>query len=368
MTRRAGPGLGLALGLVIVAVLEGLCRLAPAPDPRVPDGKAAQGTITLEGNPWLLWQLRPGDRTEHGKPVHVNALGLRHGDIEPSTGPRILALGDSSVYGFGVGDDEVFTARIEQDLAARVPGISVVNGATPGWSTYQSLNMLDMRGWALAPDLLVIGNLWSDNNFDDFVDKELLASYAGFAQSPGYRARRVLEHSSLFAWLDWELRVKPLGDRAAKVGWTMGGDGPKSGKRRVAINDYADNLDTLCDRIRERGGGVVFVTLANREDVNPQSNDPAWGPYRQVMKDAATRHGVPLVEMPPVVRAAGHAADALFMDQMHPTALGHRFLAEAVEAALADAGWPGNRLVPAEVGAHERYVDRFEGRGVDPNR
>ena len=118
MTRRAGPGLGLALGLVIVAVLEGLCRLAPAPDPRVPDGKAAQGTITLEGNPWLLWQLRPGDRTEHGKPVHVNALGLRHGDIEPSTGLRILALGDSSVYGFGVGDDEVFTARIEQDLAA----------------------------------------------------------------------------------------------------------------------------------------------------------------------------------------------------------------------------------------------------------
>lgn len=356
----------LAAGIGFLAVLEGLCRVIPPPDPRVPRGTPAAETITLEGDPWLLWQLRPGDRMEHGKPVHVDASGFRTRAIGPKRGLRVMTVGDSSIYGFGVGDDEVFSSLVQADLASAVPGLSVVDAATPGWSTFQTLNMLDMRGWALDPDLLIVGNLWSDNNFDDFVDRDLLASYAGFAQSGGYRARMALSHSAMFGWLDWELRVRPLGDRARKVGWTMGGDGPKSGRRRVAINDYADNLDTLCTRMRERDGGVLFIMLANREDVNPLSADPAWGPYRDVMREAAARHGVPIVEMPALVQASGHSEDVLFLDQMHPTSLGHRLLADAVEQALHAADWPEDRLVPGVPEPHPVYIDRFEGKGVDP--
>ncbi len=359
-------GAALALGVGALVGIEGVCRLAPPPDPRVPTGTPAAETITLEGDPWLLWQLRPGDRVEQGKPVHVNESGFRDITRGPKSGPRVMTVGDSSVYGFGVGDDEVFSSLVQDDLAGEVPGLAVIDGATPGWSTFQTLNMLDMRGWALDPDLLIVGNLWSDNNFDDFVDKELLASYAGFAETTGYRVRMLMAHSALFGWLDWELRVKPLGDRAKKVGWSMGGDGPKSGKRRVAINDYADNLDTLCDHVRRQHGGVLFVMLANREDVDPVSADPAWGPYRRVMQDAAARFQVPIIDVPALVRASGHSADVLFMDQMHPTALGHRLLADAVENVLRTRRWPQDRLEPALAGPHAVYVDPFEGRGIDP--
>lgn len=359
-------GAALALGLGVLVVWELACRVFPPPDPRQPNGHPAAGTITLEGDPWLLWQLRPGDREEHGKPVHVNAAGFRDGDERtPAEGPRVLTVGDSSVYGFGVRDDEVFSSLLEHELADAAPGVEVINGATPGWSTFQTLNMLDMRGWALRPDLLIVGNLWSDNNFDDFVDRELLASYAGFRQTADYRARVLLSRSALFRWLDYELRVAPQGREAARVGWTMGGDNPKSGRRRVAINDYADNLDTLCARMRERGGGVLFLLLANREDVNPRSADPAWGPYRQVMREAAERNGVPLVDVPAVMRASGRSEDALFLDQMHPTADGHAQIAHAVQGALRGAGWPAARLVPRVPAPHPRYVDRFENRGVD---
>lgn len=362
MSRRAAAW---GLGVAVLLVWELAARAFPPPDPRAPAGRPAAGTITLEGDPWLLWQLRPGDREEHGKPVHVDAAGFRDRHDGPVAHPRILTVGDSSVYGFGVSDDEVFSARLERTLAARVPGAQVINGATPGWSTFQTLNMLDMRGWALEPDLLVIGNLWSDNNFDDFVDRELLASYAGFRQTPDYRLRVWASRSALFRWLDYGLRVAPRGREAARVGWSMGGDGPRSGRRRVAINDYADNLDTLCARMRERGGGVVFLLLANREDVNPRSADPAWGPYRQVMREAAERNGVPLVDIPEVMRASGRSEDTLFLDQMHPTADGHARMAAAVDAALTAAGWPDQRLIPRVPAPHPRYTDRFEDHGID---
>ncbi len=354
--------LALAVGCAVVLGWEVLFRVFPPPDPRVPAGTPAAETITLEGDAWLLWQLRPGDRVEHGQPVHVNALGFRDRDRGPRNGHRIMTLGDSSVYGFGVGDDEVFSSLMQKEIS-----VDVVDGATPGWSTFQTLNMLDMRGWSLDPDLLVIGNLWSDNNFDDFVDRELLASYAGFAQSPAYRARVLLSHSALFRWLDWQIRVGPAQAHARTVGWTMGGEGPKSGKRRVAINDYADNLDTLCARAKEHGAGVIFLLLANREDVHPLSPDPAWGPYRKVMQDAAARHGVPIVDFPAIVAASGRGEDALFLDQMHPTVLGHRLLADAVESALNTENWPANALIPSSASPHEIYVDPFEGHGKDPS-
>lgn len=368
-SRKRAAAFGLAGGVLLAWEL--LFRLVPPPDPTVPSGTPAAETITLEGDAWLLWQLRPGDREEHGKQVHVNPLGFRDRDRGPKAGPRILTLGDSSVYGFGVADPEVFSSLLERDIAAAVPGVEVIDGATPGWSTFQTLNMLDMRGWAFEPNLLIIGNLWSDNNFDDFVDRELLASYAGFDQTIGYRTRGVLSHSALFRWLDWQLRVAPRQEQTRKVGWTMGGEGPKSGKRRVSINDYADNLDTLCARARERDAGVLFLTLANREDVPSPSRgglapDPAWAPYREVMRDAAARHGVPVVDLPAAVAASGRGVDALFLDQMHPTAEGHVLIAGAVKAALDAAGWPANPLLPTRPEPHVRYTDPFEGRGVDP--
>jgi lysophospholipase L1-like esterase len=359
----------LVLGVGVLVAWEAICRIFPAPDPRVPAGVPAQETITLEGDPWLLWQLRPGDRVEHGKPVHVNPNGFRdRDDGAAASGLRVMTVGDSSVYGFGVGDDEVFSSVIEKIYAPELPGIHVINGATPGWSTFQTLNMLDMRGWALAPDLLIIGNLWSDNNFDDFVDAELLTSYAGFRQTSEYRARVVFSHSALFRWLDYQIRVEPRRAAVKKIGWTLGGDGPRSGRRRVAINDYADNLDTLCARMRERNGGVIFVMLANREDVNPVSPDPAWGPYRRVMQQAAERNSVPLVELPTVFRAWGRSEDALFMDQMHPTAAGHTLIASTVAGALKTAGWPQQRLVPVQPEPHPVYADRFENRAGNVNR
>ncbi|MBM4369963.1 MAG: hypothetical protein FJ102_27385, partial [Deltaproteobacteria bacterium] len=273
---------------------------------------------------------------------------------------RALAVGDSSVYGFGNDDDEVFTSILESRLPA-----DFVNAAVPGYSTFQVINQLRGRTLALDPDLLLVATLWSDNNFDSFSDKDLLASYAGWTDSPGGRVRVLLEHSALFRRLDWHLRVAPLGARAQKVGWQVGGDDPRTGNRRVALADYARNLDTLCSIMANRDGGVVHVMLANREDIAAVSHDPAWGPYRDAMREAARRCDAPLVDLPAAFKASGHSADALFLDLMHPTALGHRVMAEAIEAQLVALGWPQQPILAHPSDAPlATPPDRFEGKGT----
>lgn len=362
---RSGRALrGLAVGVGLLVCAEVLARLAPVPDGSSPldSGVAVEGTVLLSEDPWLLWSLRPGDHEEVGVPVHVNALGMRDRARGPKAGPRALALGDSSVYGFGVRDEEVFTARLEASFAAS--GAEFVNAAVPGYSTYQALNVLDMRGWTLSPDLLVVGTLWSDNNFDSFTDRELLASYAGWTASPTHTLRLGLEASALFRWLDWTLRVAPQGARARKVGWQVGGDDPRTGTRRVDIGSYTANLDAMCARMADRGGGVLFLVLPNREDVEPLSHDPAWAPYRRAMREVAARWGAAIAEAPPAFQASGRSADALFLDQMHPTPLGHEILAQVVAAALGERGWPARPLTLTE--PRTPLVtpdDPFEGKG-----
>jgi len=320
-------------------------------------------SIVLHGNPMLLWELAPGTRTERGVRVHVNAEGFRGPERGPRRGPRALAVGDSSVYGFGVQDEAVWSAVAERTL-----GAEVVNGACPGWSTFQARNMLDLRGWDLAPDLLVIGTLWSDNNFDGFVDRELLASLAGWESGWTARARRLLGASALFRRADWSLRVAPQARRAREIGWDLSDRDDRSGRRRVAIEDYVANLEALVDAARAHGAGVVFLELANRQDLVPVAGtEPAWAPYREAMRAVADRHGAPRVDVPRAFVASGRSADALFLDSMHPSAEGHALLARAFAEAVGAVGWPTRPFVlPEPTGAPPEVVDPYAQAGGRP--
>ncbi|MFZ5476996.1 MAG: SGNH/GDSL hydrolase family protein [Myxococcota bacterium] len=350
--------LAALFALVLLGLVEIAARLVYVPDAGSPspDGEVNPGGILLDGNPWLLWELVPGAHEELGTTVQVNALGMRDRDRGPKTGRRALALGDSSVYGWGVPDERVFTAVLEAET-----GEEFVNLAVPGHSSYQQLNLLLMRGLALDPDLLIVANLWSDNNFDSFTDKELLASYAGWEASTGQRVRRLLEHSAVFRLLDWQLRVKPQGERARKVGWMLGGTDTRTGNRRVAINDYAANLEAFARIMADRGGGVVYVILPNREDLASGPADPAWGPYRRVMRETAERWGAPLVDLPAVFEASGLDVKELVIDEMHPTVEGHRRMAVAIGEALAP-GWP---VLTEPSSPLPTYEDPYEGSGLE---
>lgn len=325
------------------------------------------GAPYLPGNPFLLWEMVSGDRTELGVDVSVNTHGFRGPPIQTQKAEgvrRILLIGDSSVYGHGVGQESTFAHHLNKALG---PSVEVINLGVPGYSSAQSLNLLELRGWELDPDLVIVASLWSDNNFDAFVDKELLSEQLAFSEGWMGSASRFLTHSALYRWLDWNLRLASRAETVTTVGWILG-QTPTGGLRRVEVNDYANNLHRFAEEASARSAAVMYMSLANSVDLGaPTDGAIAWTLYREVMAHVATQTGSPFVEVVPVFEASGVPWDELFIDELHPSETGHRLIASALEEQLSPWIQGGSFGLAAQPRDATTWDDPFSrGEGPPP--
>lgn len=108
----------------------------------------------------LGWRNIPGwEATTMGKPLTINSRGLRdrdHSLTKPANTKRILVLGDSFTWGYGVGDSEIFTEVLERDLAKRSQTWEVINTGVSGWGTDQEYLFLMSEGFNYSPDIVVL--------------------------------------------------------------------------------------------------------------------------------------------------------------------------------------------------------------------
>jgi hypothetical protein len=98
--------------------------------------------------------------------VKINKNGLRDIDYDyekKKNISRVLVLGDSFVWGYGVNQNEVFTEIIERKLK----NIEIINAGVPGYSTDQELIWFQDEGLKYKPDLTIL--VISPNDFDDIV-------------------------------------------------------------------------------------------------------------------------------------------------------------------------------------------------------
>ncbi len=348
----------IALGSMLL--LEVVGQLVPAPDPLSLDGRDGEAEgVFLKGNPYLLWELTPGVQPFDGGEIRVNSLGLRDRQRGPKTRPRVAVVGDSSIYGLGVRDQQLFTAILEERMQA-----DFINAGVPGYSTVQIHNQLDLKVLPLEPDVLIAATVWSDNNFDFFHDADMVVDLGNDRAAAGVWLRTALEHSGLFRWADWA--VSELGRRrkATEIHTVLQAEAVATGSRRVPIGTYAANLERFCERMHAREGAVVFLVLPNKEDVRPTFDDPPWVPYREVLRTVAARWNALVIDLPSVF--ASMPERTLFWDPVHPNVPGHQVMAQAVEDTLRRAGWPERplRLTPPSSPLPE-FEDPFEGRGIE---
>lgn len=338
--------LALVMTLVVLGALEGLARVAQpkvAPDPRT--------AMAMTPHPTRLWVLPEGEGDSFGVIIHVDADHLRVSEA-PGTGPLIAFTGDSTFFGHGLQDGQTLHDELRRGLEARGTPARVRTLATPGYSTFQSLAVMDEVGWDLKPSLLLIGNLWSDNNHDGWRDEELLRRAGTLASRLEYR----LAKSALFTWSRAQINLRRGLPADRRVSWpTL--QSPSNGVRRVPIATYVANLERLLDGARERGIGVVLIAPANREIVQGQMM-PFWAPYFEAQRRVAAAYGVPLFEMASVLSASKLDRRAMFLDGLHPSADGVRTLTRGLLELLGR--WPSESFVPAVGGTVTIPEDPFD--------
>lgn len=356
--------------LVVCAILGELwLRAQPQPDDAA---RRDDGSQKWHFNPYrpdgtLAFSLRPDWETVHATDefsvrVRTNALALRGpaaaATPAPDT-PRVLLVGDSFAFGWGVEQEQALAAVLAERL-----GVEVLNAGVPGWSADQYLLFLRTRGFALRPDLVLVAS--HDNDLGDLawnvpaLDAERLptrvesrlrmidrrgrmryVNEGGVAPpAPDFPGKAWLaDHSALYHWLRFRLAKAWLGLalRAREEARHNPGPPPEGPVAALSSEEVLRGLRTgkafqlryhrhLMDAIArdcaERGIPLRTVLVARR-DYDPE-RDPVETRRHEACRASDTCFDTaPL--FPPEERAR-----SFYDHDRHWTARGHRRAGEAI--------------------------------------
>ncbi len=278
------------------------------------------------------WGLPPNAQlTFGGTGLSTNSLGLRGPELAAKAPDevRLFTLGDSSVFGYGVADEEVFSSVAAIALQARwgVP-VTAVIGGRPGYDSSQALALLEELGPRIAPDIVVVGTLWSDVYIDDPELSRLAETAPVRGVLRGSAAYRLMRRG-LAPWL-----------AARQVRWIdsrddVGDLDAASGRRtRVPLEQYVANLRRMVVVAEGLGATAAFVALPAPMDLDVVPVPQTILEYRAALEMVAAEAGAPWVDGPAWMRAHGGNI-GWFLDQVHPNGRGHLALGAALSESLA---------------------------------
>src|SRR5262249_4044525 len=127
----------------------------------------------------IIYELEPDvSGTFQGAQVDINGIGQRGPLVRPTPPAegviRLVILGDSMAFGWGVTEKETFAHRIAERFQAdhpKGPWLETVNLAVPGYNSQQEVATLVAKGLAYAPSLVLIFLTGNDADLPGFVTR-----------------------------------------------------------------------------------------------------------------------------------------------------------------------------------------------------
>lgn len=306
--------------------------------------------------------------SQFGHKVSINSAGMR--DVEhtlekPADAYRVLVLGDSFMEAVQVPFDSAFSAILQRTLPP-VNGrkIEVINAGVSGWGTDDALRYFDHYGRKYSPDLVVLA-MTLHNDISDNLRERWHSARSGSLQ--------VQQVPAMSAWKFRELQLKAFLAshfhlyqllRRVKHEREMARAGAELNAHVVALFrnpqppeiEYGFNLTEqligrLQSQVADAGSKLVVVLLpivyqlsdttftqfVARAGVAAEQMD-AMLPQQRI-REAAARHGVPVIDLLPAFRAAVERDKAqLYIEwDGHWNEAGHRLAAEVVVHELVNS-------------------------------
>jgi lysophospholipase L1-like esterase len=336
--------------LLTLLLLEGIARLvfsAPA--------AWGQPQLRFESDAELIFKLVPRQVGYTADVMtRINEHGLRGAAVPLARVDgvaRILFLGDSIVFGYGVGDRDTVTEQLASALAGEGVRTEVINAGVPAYNSEQEIAYLLDQGLGYDPDWVVLGFCWND--IAEKVGVEIGAS--GELRSPGeiddgsvvdgpagYAVRNVIKRSRLLynavrGWRALRARAAPP-DRATAMRQSVL-DGRDTAPVQAGWARVRAALQRLRQAADERGFRplvVAFPLPIALEREFPHRTYPAR------LQEIAAEVGLPFHDLEPAFRAAFRGHDSLFIpyDGDHPNPAGTQVAARAIAAAIEGSPSP----------------------------
>jgi lysophospholipase L1-like esterase len=297
--------------------------------------------------------------------VTINSLGLRDDELPQQKAPdvwRLVVLGDSFSFGWGVERGEGYCDLLEQGLARGQQRVQVINAGVPGWGPVQewlwllhqghsfapdavlwqlSTNDVDelaMNGVELGPDLLPLSmtrdGLLRDSEFDRIatrLERLGIDPEQAFEDARAGRASPTVR-KTLRTVL--EKRADDDGEAPALIeDWDPDALEVALGHEAALRVQYLLHLVSTLRTACEQQGMALRVVLAGREGSGAEESP---GSPRRALAAALSVLGAEAFDATALLAAHDDPDDYFRHDRVHWSPQGHRLVAEALVAWLAD--------------------------------
>lgn len=317
----------LALGLAFVALSAELAvRLA------LDDGmqydlemwKYAKFGKRVSDNPAIGHEHRPGAAFRAmGVDVTVNAHGMRGPEIErskPAGVTRILMLGDSLTFGWGVPQNETVSSRLEAMLRAEGHPVEVLNTGVGNTNTAMQVAWFFEKGRTFQPDVVVL------NYFINDAEPE-----------PSYPPLNFLDEHS-YAWIylgsRFDVALRMAQSRQTWHAYYLGLYDEGRGKGWQAARAGIDRLARYC---REAAIPLLIVNYPELRQLRPY-------PFESVntlLESVAVQERVEYLDLLPAVRDEEPGQLWVTEPDPHPNARANALFARAVHRKIRAMLDPG---------------------------
>ncbi len=171
---------------------------------------------------------------------------------------RIVTLGDSSTFGWGVDTEHTWQSLLEKRLARDIHGVEVLNLGLSGFTTRHGLGVLRHYALELEPDLLILSFGANDGRYvlrpADAVLGADDTALAGLRWALLKWKAVQLIRSGLFSVYDpFQSIVPPAGQPRA------------SRSPSVPLEQFRENLRTMIAEARKIGAAAVLMSLCSHD-------------------------------------------------------------------------------------------------------
>lgn len=255
--------MGLTAALILLLSLEGIARIL----------KTIHDDTLVDERDWYVyssevgWKPRPNafDMPFESR-RYFDGFGYFVEDTKElwdhSGRPRVIGVGDSTMYGYGVATKDTYLERLQE----RFPGVDFINLGVPGYSSCNGYYRLVNDGLPLKPSLVLASFNFNDRRYVlRPEDADSAEHFAALERSQ--KLVNVTNRIYLLRGMYWGLRKAGImAERADPGRLDMHADYVKAQqvdlgtlKVRVAPDRYRRNLEQIIAAAREKKIPVVFI-------------------------------------------------------------------------------------------------------------
>lgn len=296
------------------------------------------GSYTIfRPDPRLLWVPEPGNKLTvvNHQHININGEGFRYPvDLGPKQAGqfRVFTFGDSVTMGWGVDDEHHYSADLEKTLngggcpSTRFQVISAGVNAYPNSLVDERLKTVLESN--LQPDMMVLAYSFNTG-------MENLAHLQGAQRQKilrGVAFKSLARRSAIYDFLVEDL-LRNLAYYRFRELMIQGTWDTAKQKADDPVEEFTANLQSAVDESRAHHVPLVLLLLASENQTSQLH------PYQKAMIEFAQNNHLPLVNMFEAWRTQDH--HPLFMDHVHPSAMGHQQIADALAQTI--------RTLPSEI-------------------